>query len=292
MTPPRGATASGATPNAEPRTPSARTVGLLAEPRERPAGLLTEQRERAARLVAGPRERKRKTIRNDSDNAPYLLPVCTPGVGTGGDAQGPTKKRRGKARTATCAPTVGAAQRLAENMCKVNEASARAATEGTVQGQLGAKHYLFTATVLCIGGRVDHNSKGGPRTKCELEAAAARAPEVFVMAHDAGSGQGKTVSNRRFARLLQHAASKLLEHTSASPQHDTPSSTPLPRITVLPRVRGQAQLTAVDFVRDVRPHSGDSDVPLWAAARSVDNDTIMREVAQAHASRVARSESV
>ena len=124
--------------------------------------------------------------------------------------------------------------------------------------------------------------------KCDMDAAAGRPPEVYVMAHDAGHGQGKNVSNRRFGCLLQQAATKMLEDTtSASPHGGSPCLTP--RITVVPRVHGQAQVCDIDFVRAVKPHSavcGSS----WGAGRSVvNNDSILREVTEAREARAAEA---
>jgi hypothetical protein len=98
-------------------------------------------------------EKKRRKVLHDKTNTPDIMPA-------------PTKFSapliRGKARSCTNAPSVGAGQRLGPNLEKLSDTAECFAVEGTVTGELGRQHWDCGVSVGVIGGRVPPGSRGGP----------------------------------------------------------------------------------------------------------------------------------
>jgi len=115
-----------------------------------------------APAAAGAEKKRRKVLREQT-NTPVIMPAPT-------ECSAP--RIRGKARSRTNAPSVGAAQRLGPNLEKLSDTAECFAVEGTVTGELGRQHYACGVAVGIIGGRVSPGSRGGPVSVEDKKAAA------------------------------------------------------------------------------------------------------------------------
>jgi hypothetical protein len=170
-----------------------------------------------APAAAGAEKKRRKVLREQT-NTPAIMPAPT-------ECSAP--RIRGKARSRTNAPSVGAAQRLGPNLEKLSDTAECFAVEGTVTGELGRQHYACGVAVGIIGRRVPPGSRGGP-VSVEDKKAAAEAPiEMFVLAHDSGKQAGKQAAPGGFSehfvgRCLEKIAQKMLAVPVADGQLRSP----------------------------------------------------------------------
>jgi hypothetical protein len=210
-------------------------------------------------------EKKRRKVLLDKTNTPAIMPA-------------PTKcsapRIRGKAKSRTNTPSVGAAQHLGPNLEKLNDSAECFVVEGTVTGELGRQHYACGVVVGIICGRVPPGSRGGP-VSAEVRKAAAEAPiEMFVLAHD-GKQAGKQAAPGGFSehfvgRCLGKIAQKMLAVPVADGQLRSPPVNA--EVVIVPRVEGRAQVHTLDFVKAQVLHASDS-----GAASVVDHASALRE---------------
>ena len=83
-----------------------------------------------APAAAGAEKKRRKVLREQT-NTPVIMPAPT-------ECSAP--RIRGKARSRTNAPSVGAGQRMGHNLEKLSDAAECFAVEGMVTGELGRQH--------------------------------------------------------------------------------------------------------------------------------------------------------
>ncbi len=209
-----------------------------------------------APAAAGAEKKRRKVLREQT-NTPAIMPAPT-------ECSAP--RIRGKARSRTNAPSVGAAQRLGPNLEKLSDTAECFAVEGTVTGELGRQHYACGVAVGIIGRRVPPGSRGGP-VSVEDKKAAAEAPiEMFVLAHDSGKQAGKQAAPGGFSehfvgRCLEKIAQKMLAVPVADGQLRSPPVNA--EVVIVPRVDGRAQVHTLDFVKaQVRSRSSHRGVLL------------------------------
>ena len=96
--------------------------------------------------------KRSRTVVEKNGGVPHVLPAPpVPGV-AGAPAAG--KRRRGKSKGRTPAGSVGAEQRLGENLVHFNDAGQKLAVEGTVEGDAGKHHFAASCGVAMLVGAV------------------------------------------------------------------------------------------------------------------------------------------
>ncbi len=199
----------------------------------------------AAMVVVGGLKRSR-TVVDKNGGGPHVLPAARV-PGPAGEAPD-GKRRRGKSKGRTPASSVGAAQRLGENLVHFNDAGQKLAVEGTVAGDAGKRHFAAACGVAMFVGAVPPGSKGGRVSEQAKEAARAAPMQVYVMTNDAGGGHGPgRISRRCFGQVLQAAATALLAHEQSPGSYDLDVASA--SVQIAPRVHGHAQLGSFEVTR-------------------------------------------